>query len=290
MIAPGAPPVEKSTVGVSVALDVILDTTDVDDTLVGLRAHAEGVAEGRLVRSEALDLPHDGSFAFGIAGVGRFRVSFVTQRGSRVLSVSRVPFVVPGWAKLCREPKTIEALLHALRAKDGGIVALFGPDPTQVATLAYALLAEINGNNRKIITTLERQLSFLMRHDSSIVIQRELGVDVMHLQQGIVDAIAMGTDILYLGDLLHTDCLPEIGRLVEMHGTVLLNVTASDADAFVNTMRVIMGERFDLLGLRTREVAKVLPTGEGLFLDIQRLEGVGLLSGQRQLAGLPGDG
>ncbi len=44
IIAPNAPPIERSEAGIEVAMDAILDDNDVTDTLVGLRTHGEGNA------------------------------------------------------------------------------------------------------------------------------------------------------------------------------------------------------------------------------------------------------
>lgn len=270
VIAPGAPPIEKSAEGIQVAIQAILDASDVVDTLIGLREFAKQGADGGIDDGQPHGLPCDGRFSFGLPDLGRFRVSFVTQRGSKAAVVTRVPFDIPSCAEICSDAETAACLLEAMRGDGGGVVFLFGSHPLATATFAYALLKELNQRDRRIVTILESELTFLMRHESSIVIQREVGVDASDVPRGVADAIAMGSDILYLGDVLHAAPVPEIGRLVEMGAVAVIGAVAADADALTTNMRIVMGDAFELMRARTRERVCITPA-EGALLHVQRL-------------------
>ena len=91
-----APPVDRTADGLRIALTRVLDPSDVADTLSTLLAKAS--VPGGLAAA--------GNFSFGIKGVGRFRVTYITQRGSKVVSIARVRIGVPDIAALTDQTAT----------------------------------------------------------------------------------------------------------------------------------------------------------------------------------------
>ncbi|NQT91771.1 MAG: hypothetical protein HQ559_03345, partial [Lentisphaerae bacterium] len=114
IIAPGAPPVCSTREGMQVAGEFVLTAEDVLDTLVYLKTlvpitslnAVEGLASQRLGSSpdwaaKAGTMPESDTFSFGILDVGRFRVSFLTQRGTKIVSIARIPRDIPDLSTLC---------------------------------------------------------------------------------------------------------------------------------------------------------------------------------------------
>ncbi|MDQ7082017.1 MAG: hypothetical protein Q9N34_02775 [Aquificota bacterium] len=86
ILAPKASPVERNDRIINRIMDVILSPEDIRDTLVSLRSHTT-TSLGPLGR--------EGFFSFGLPEVGRIRVSYLTQRGSYVVSIVKVPYEIP---------------------------------------------------------------------------------------------------------------------------------------------------------------------------------------------------
>ncbi|MFN3976457.1 MAG: twitching motility protein, partial [Aquificaceae bacterium] len=66
--------------------DTLLTPEDIRDTLVALRSYTSSVL-GPLGR--------EGVFSFGLQNIGRFRVSYITQRGSYAVHILKTPYNIP---------------------------------------------------------------------------------------------------------------------------------------------------------------------------------------------------
>lgn len=261
IIAPGAPPIERSGGGVEIAMEAILDGNDVTDTLVGLRTHGETKA----ISNKAIQVPDQLSdvFCLSIRGSGRFRVHYLTQRGSKTISIERIPFTIPSCADLNIDAATAERALRVLKDPNGGIVALFGPSPSANSKAVYALLKSINSSDRNIILIMERELTHLMRHDNSVVVQRELGADFTTLDDGIQEGLNLSPHILFVGDLLVTDRLPSLIRAIETQTCVILSIVASDHASFLHIVKTIFGDHYPIFNQRTQEILHISQLPEG---------------------------
>ena len=203
------------------------------------------------------------TFCLSIRGASRFRVSYLTQRGSKAITISRIPFVVPTCDEVGLEAQTVGRLLRVLQDNQGGIVAVFGPSPEANSKVVYSLLREVNSQDRSVILILERELTRLMRHDNSIVIQRELGSDCMSIDDGIREGLDFSPQIIFVGDLLLTDRLPSLVRAVETQSSVIVSVVANEKTSFLHVLKAIFREQYPILARRTREILKVTPKPDG---------------------------
>lgn len=101
IIAPSAPPVSRTGREIGVAMATVFDSQDVNDTLGAFRTRALAAA-GETAMSKA------GTFSFGIKEVGRFRVNYATQRGSRIMTIVRIPHSIPKPSDLCTDCRGVE--------------------------------------------------------------------------------------------------------------------------------------------------------------------------------------
>jgi len=170
--------------------DTLLTPEDIRDTLVALRSHTP-FALGPLGK--------EGMFSFGLQNVGRFRVKYITQRGSYVVYILKTPYHIPPLDRLCPSRKDSDKLEEIIRIHSSGFVIFQGKDHLLVNTLIYSLLQKVCENYSKIIFILESPLTFLLRHGQSLVVQREVGVDVDTYEEGLRDAFYMNPHIIFMG-------------------------------------------------------------------------------------------
>jgi twitching motility protein PilT len=190
IIAPNAPPVTRQGRELTVALTRVLDASDVADTLMALRERAAG-GEG--------ELGDVGQFSFGLRDVGRFRVHYLTQRGSRVISITRIPFASEDIETVCSTPQALKPLLDNLESGQQGIVVIGGTSDAANSRLGYAILRSINLASRHVLYVIERELTYLMSHENSIVIQSELGSDAATFAEALEGAMRFAPDVVYMG-------------------------------------------------------------------------------------------
>jgi hypothetical protein len=95
---PNASPMERKEGKLVRFTPVVLTSKDIRDTLVALKSHASGLLG---------PLGKEGSFSFSIHKSGRFRVAYMTQRGSYVISIIKTPFEIPTIEELCQDPSHV---------------------------------------------------------------------------------------------------------------------------------------------------------------------------------------
>ncbi len=216
-MAPKSAPVEKREGVLVRILDTVFTPEDVRDTLVAFKSHTPH-ALGPLGR--------EGSFSFGLHGVGRFRVTYITQRGSYVVHMVKTPYDVPNLRDLCDGTSPVARIEELMIKSHAGIIPILGKNTVKTASFAYSLLQEICSNYSKIVFVLESPLSFLLKHGKSLVIQREVGMDVDNFDEGLRDALLINPDIVYLGfrDFLPTSETTKFIRLVEINTVVMVQL------------------------------------------------------------------
>jgi twitching motility protein PilT len=169
----------------------------------------------------------EGGFSFGAKDLGRFRVSYITQRGSYVVRLKRIPVEVPELSDLLDEEsaRDAEGLLMSARR---GLLVVTGPSSEANNLLVYALLKRVNAKSQRLIHIIEDGLSFLMRHDRSLVVQTEIGSDIPSLDDALGAMICLSADILYVRDVYRRDDLLVALRAASV--TVFTIITTSVLD------------------------------------------------------------
>ena len=135
-------------------------------------------------------------FSYSLPGVGRFRVAAYRQRGSISLAMRPIPWKVPELADL-DAPEQVAALAR----RTSGLVLVTGRAGSGKSTTAAAMVDLINRERAAHVITLEDPVEFLHRHRSSIVNQREIGVDSAGFAQALRAAARSNPDVLAVGDL-----------------------------------------------------------------------------------------
>ncbi|MEI8352743.1 MAG: twitching motility protein, partial [bacterium] len=116
LLVAGAPAVEKNGNLVKVLFNSLLTPDDIRDTLLTFLSHVR--------RSGAAELGATGMFSFGMAKMGRFRVHYLTQRGSIMVSIQRMPFDVPTLEQTLADPAQIAPAYQLVEQEGGGMIVI----------------------------------------------------------------------------------------------------------------------------------------------------------------------
>lgn len=185
------------------------DTVEPGDT--------ERVAAGIIPsgRAETFQAAGECDFVYGIAGLGRFRVSAFRQRGWVGLVLRRVLPAIPSFEALGLPPAVPE-----LAEAQHGLVLVTGlAGSGKTATLA-AMVDHVNEGREGHIVTVEDPIEVLHADKRCIVDQREIGVDTASAVSGLEHAVRQDPDVVVLGELRDAEAAwgllqaAEIGHLV----------------------------------------------------------------------------
>jgi len=140
---------------------------------------------------------HQVDLAYSVAGLGRFRVNLFRQRGS-VSAVMRIINSDPASLAVVNLPQdTIEYF----RDMEKGLVLVTGPTGSGKSTTLARIVDEINTRHNKMIVTVEDPIEFLHSSKSSVVVQRELGVDAPSFADSLVAAMRQDPDVIMIGEI-----------------------------------------------------------------------------------------
>ena len=166
-------------------------------------------------RAEVFAETNECDFMYGIAGLGRFRVSAFRQRGYVGLVLRRVLPGIPSFEALGL-PQTVADLAR----EQHGLVLVTGlAGAGKTATIA-AMVDHVNEHREGHIITVEDPVEVLHPDKRSIVDQREVGTDTPSAVSGLEHALRQDPDVLVLGHLTDADAAgavlqaAEIGHLV----------------------------------------------------------------------------
>ncbi len=94
-------------------------------------------------------------------------------------------------------------------------------------TVAAFILSYLSTKISGIIYTLEKPQTHLLKHNRAVFIQREVGTDVSSFHEGIIHALGINVDILYLNDVPDELTLNGILRTIERGITVILSFSSA---------------------------------------------------------------
>jgi len=201
LLIPGYVPVLREEGKLERLSDKKLTPEDVRETLASLRQYFTG-----RTRLE----PDKGFFSFGLPNVGRVRVLYFLQRGSLILSVVKTPYTPPVFESVS-DKDTYERLKESISSKK--VVAVLASSYTYYSLFVASFLRSISEEKEWLIYTLERPVFYLFRHLRSLFIQREIGIDLENLEEGLREALILEPNLVYLNDVFYTT--GEITELLE---------------------------------------------------------------------------
>ncbi len=137
-------------------------------------------------------------FAYGLAGVGRFRINIHLQRGTVAVSVRALANTIPKLEDLGL-PDSVREFTRAKR----GLVLVTGPTGSGKSTTLAAIIDAINSTRKDHILTIEDPVEYLHSSKQSYVTQREVGSsgDTLSFRNGLKYALRQDPDVILIGEM-----------------------------------------------------------------------------------------
>ncbi|MEF9920574.1 MAG: PilT/PilU family type 4a pilus ATPase [Erysipelotrichaceae bacterium] len=154
-------------------------------------------------------------FAFGLEGVGRYRVNVYRQRGDIAIAIRVLPLGIRDFKSL-GIPDSVKQFSY----KNNGLVLVTGPTGSGKSTTLAALLDLVNKNRSCHIITIEDPIEYVYDHKSSIISQREIGRDSNSFEGALRAAMREDPDVILVGEMRDAETIQialtaaETGHLV----------------------------------------------------------------------------
>ncbi len=174
-------------------------------------------------------------FGFAFEMKARFRVSVFRQKGYFGLVLRQIPRNFLTFEEIGLSP-----MLKELLYKPRGLVLVTGPTGSGKSTTLASMVNIINEERDCHIITLEDPIEYYHDHKRSVVIQREIGVDVPDFAEGLKRALRQDPDIIMVGEMRDLETMEaaitaaETGHLVfgTLHTTGAARTVDRIVDAF----------------------------------------------------------
>jgi twitching motility protein PilT len=181
------------------------------------------------VQKQRFEETREVDLAYGIAGLGRFRVNAFQQRGSIGIVFRVIPFGVKTLDSL-HLPKVISNIAMEHR----GLVLVTGTTGSGKSTTLAAMIEHINANRTCHIMTIEDPIEFLIRDRRSIVNQREIGVDTLSFSSALRAALRQDPDVVLVGEMRDFETIETAITAAETGHLVMSTLHTLDATETIN--------------------------------------------------------
>jgi len=179
-------------------------------------------------------------FGFAYGDQARFRVSVFKQKGNVSLVLRQIPNELIPIDKIGL-PEIVKELIRRPR----GLFLVTGPTGSGKSTSLASMVNHVNMTMDHHIITVEDPIEYYQTHKKSVVVQREVGIDVPSFSEALRRALRQDPDVILVGELRDLETIEaaitaaETGHLV--FGTLHTNSASGTInriiDAFPTTQQ-----------------------------------------------------
>ena len=167
--------------------------------------------------------------AYGVAGLGRFRVNVFQQRGNVGLVLRVIPTKIRSLDELYL-PKIVEQICDEQR----GMVLVTGVTGSGKSTTLAAMIDRINSGRPEHIITIEDPIEFLHRDKKGFVNQREVEVDTPSFASALRASLRQDPDTILVGEMRDLETIQTALHAAETGHLVFSTLHTLDAVETIN--------------------------------------------------------
>ncbi|MCB9768473.1 MAG: PilT/PilU family type 4a pilus ATPase [Candidatus Omnitrophica bacterium] len=165
------------------------------------------------------------NMAFQQEESGRFRVSIFRQKGQVGMVIRQVKTEVPTIDDL-KLPEIFKQLITLPR----GLILVTGATGSGKSTSLAAMIDHRNRNLTGHIMTLEDPIEFVHQHRTSIVNQREIGLDTEDYHTGLKNVLRQAPDVILIGEIRDAETMEHAMMYAETGHLVLSTLHSLNAN------------------------------------------------------------
>ncbi len=178
---------------------------------------------------EKFKAKNEADFAYGVPGLGRFRVNVFMQRGTVGTVMRAIPTKIASIEEL-----TLPPVISKLAQEPRGLILVTGTTGSGKSTTLASMIDYINSTRTEHIMTIEDPIEFLHRDKKSLVNQREVGMDTESFSLALRSALRQDPDIILVGEMRDYDTISTALTAAETGHLVLSTLHTVDAVETIN--------------------------------------------------------
>ena len=160
--------------------------------------HTAQIARSIMDEKQAIEFAetNECNFAISLAGVSRFRINAMIQRGAATLVCRVITSDIPKFDDLKLPP-----VLKDVVMEKRGLVIFVGGTGSGKSTSLAAMIDYRNENSNGHIITIEDPIEYVHPHKNCIISQREVGVDTQDWFAALKNTLRQAPDVILIGEI-----------------------------------------------------------------------------------------
>ena len=167
--------------------------------------------------------------AYGVAGLGRFRVNVFQQRGN----VGLVLRVIPTKIRVLEE-LYLRKIIEKICDESRGLVLVTGVTGSGKSTTLAAMIDRVNSLRPEHVITIEDPIEFLHRDKRGFVNQREVEVDTPSFASALRASLRRDPDVILVGEMRDLETISTALHAAETGHMVFSTLHTLDAVETIN--------------------------------------------------------
>ncbi len=172
---------------------------------------------------------HEVDLAYGVPGLGRFRVNIFAQRGTCSIVFRVIPFEIKGIEDLNLPPA-----VQKIALEQRGLILVTGATGSGKSTTLASMVDHINNHRTAHIVTIEDPIEFLHRDKKCIINQREVGNDTDNYSVALRSALRQDPDVILVGEMRDMETVETALQAAETGHLVFSTLHTIDASETIN--------------------------------------------------------
>ena len=180
------------------------------------------------------------NFAISLAGVSRFRINAMVQRGATALVCRVITSEIPKFENMHLPP-----VLKQVVMEKRGLVIFVGGTGSGKSTSLAAMIGYRNANSYGHIITIEDPIEYLHVPRRSIITQREIGIDTANWEIAVQSAMRQAPDVVCVGEVRSVDSMEYALQLAQTGHLCIFTIHAATASQTIERiMNLYPEERY----------------------------------------------
>jgi len=168
-------------------------------------------------------------FGYEMNDKTRFRINLFFEKGN-IGMVARV---------ISNEIPTLESvstpdIVYELLNLNQGLILVTGPTGCGKSTTLAAMINYINQKRRANIITLEDPIEYIFKPDKSVIVQRQLGSDMVTFSEGLKHALRQDPNVIMVGEMRDLETIATTITLAETGHLVLATLHTYSASQTID--------------------------------------------------------
>ena len=172
----------------------------------------------KFVTSKDLD------FSYEIEDGSRFRINLFYERDNICLAARIISSKIPDLEEL-----NMPQIVYEMTRSRQGLILVTGPTGCGKSTSLASMIKLINSERTANVITLEDPIEFLFKSDKSIIVQRQLGTDMISFAQGLKHVLRQDPDVIMVGEMRDLETIAATITLAETGHLVLATLHTHNA-------------------------------------------------------------